>query len=72
MEVELGRRGAKSKYDFAKWFSGDVFHLQQGVDFPGHISSFRMYLYQVAAKKGYVLKTAINGNVLSFQATPKG
>ena len=68
MEVELGKVGRKPKYDFKKWFSGDVFHLKQGVDFNMNAYDFRVYIYTRAKRLGLKVKTSINQDVLSVQA----
>lgn len=68
MEIELGKVGRKPKYDFNKWFSGDVFHLRQGVDFHMNAYDFRVYIYTRAKRLGLKVKTSINQDVLSVQA----
>lgn len=68
MEVELGKVGRKPKYDFNKWFSGNVFHLRQGIDFDMNVYDFRVYVYMRAKRFGFKVKTSINQDVLSIQA----
>lgn len=68
----FGRHSTAAKYDYEKWFDGEVWKLTRGEDFQTNPLALRTTLYNAAKKFGVKVRTSIpDENTVIVQASPR-
>lgn len=52
-------RSPRSRYDWDRWFDGNVWKLVEGEDFTAKTSSFRTSVASAAKRRGHEVRTSI-------------
>ena len=69
-EFTFGTLG-KTKYPWAEWLNGEIWKLEQGVDFDVSPTSIRQQASKAAKVAGKIARTHADDNTVVIQVVPR-
>lgn len=68
---DFPRSGSRGRYPWDKWCDGQIWKAMRGVDFDVEPAIFQITVKNHAKRHGMTVQTAVQGEALVFQFSPR-